>query len=160
MKMSIEIATFAEGCFWGVELTYRKVHGVVDAAVGYMGGALAKPTYHDVCTGHTNHAEVVQVKFDTDIISYAELLETFWTSHDPTQLNRQGPDVGTQYRSAIFYHSPEQHEIALASKTEAEASGRFKRPIVSQIVPAAEFWLAEDYHQQYLIKRGLGSCHV
>jgi peptide-methionine (S)-S-oxide reductase len=158
--MTFEVATFAEGCFWGVELTFSKLPGITQTAVGYMGGNLNNPTYHDVCTDRTGHAEVVQVHFDPDTISYEQLLETFWSSHDPTQLNRQGPDVGSQYRSAIFTHSPQQQEIALASKPKVEAEGRFKRPIVTQIVPAGEFWPAEDYHQKYLIKRGLGSCHI
>lgn len=158
--MGLETATFAEGCFWGVELTYSKLDGVVETAVGYMGGEMRSPTYRDVCTDRTGHAEVVQLKYDPARISYEELLETFWSSHDPTQLNRQGPDIGTQYRSAIFTHTPEQHEAALASKAAQEKSGRFVRPIVTQVVAAGEFWPAEEYHQKYLMKRGLGSCHI
>jgi peptide-methionine (S)-S-oxide reductase len=156
----MEKATFGAGCFWGVEATFRKVKGVVDAAVGYLGGTLASPTYRDVCTGTTGHAEVVQVDYDPSQVSYEELLDVFWNSHNPTTLNRQGPDIGTQYRSAIFYHSPEQAAAAQASKARLETSGRFKRPIVTEITPASTFYRAEDYHQRYLEKRGLGSCHV
>ena len=158
--MSLETATFAEGCFWGVEATYRNTKGVKETAVGYEGGTMPEPTYKDVCTDRTGHAEVVQVKFDPAEISYEELLEVFWSSHDPTQMNRQGPDVGSQYRSAIFYHSPEQQATAEASKKRHDQAGRFKRPIATQIVPATDFWIAEGYHQQYLEKRGLASCHI
>lgn len=153
-------ATFGAGCFWGVEEAFRRIDGVTETAVGYMGGHLDNPTYQDVCSGRTGHAEVVQVEYDPEKVGYDQLLEVFWSSHDPTQLNRQGPDFGTQYRSAIFYHTLEQQEAAEASKQLQEASGRFRRPIVTQIVPAATFWRAEDYHQQYLAKRGMASCHI
>jgi peptide-methionine (S)-S-oxide reductase len=153
-----EKATFGAGCFWGVEATFRRLAGVKFTQVGYTGGTLAKPTYEDVCTGRTGHAEALEVTFDPAVISYHDLLEVFWSNHNPTTLNRQGPDVGTQYRSAIFYHSPEQLAEAQASRDAAQA--QFPRPIVTQIVAAAEFWPAEDYHQQYLEKRGLANCHI
>jgi peptide-methionine (S)-S-oxide reductase len=156
----MEKATFGAGCFWGVEAAFRQLNGVTSTAVGYMGGALKDPTYKDVCTDRTGHAEVVQVEFDPSQISYDELLNTFWENHDPTTLNRQGPDTGTQYRSAIFYHSPEQKAAAEASKEALAQSGKFKRPIVTEITAAPEFWRAEDYHQQYLEKRGLAHCHL
>jgi peptide-methionine (S)-S-oxide reductase len=156
----MEKATFGAGCFWGVEATFRQVKGVTEAAVGYLGGTLANPTYHDVCTGRTGHAEVVQVEFDPAQVSYDDLLEVFWNSHNPTTPNRQGPDVGTQYRSAIFTHSPEQAATAQASKQKQEASGRFKRPIVTEITPTSTFYRAEEYHQRYLEKHGLRNCHV
>jgi len=156
----MEKATFGAGCFWGVEATFRKVKGVKATAVGYMGGSLDKPTYKDVCTDKTGHAEVVQVEYDPAEVSCDQLLNIFWESHDPTTLNRQGPDYGTQYRSAIFYHTTEQQAAAQASKAKLQASGRFKRPIVTEITPAATFWKAEDYHQQYLEKRGMASCHI
>jgi len=155
-----ELATFGAGCFWGVEVTFRNVKGVRDATVGYLGGTMANPTYKDVCTGRTGHAEVVQVVYDPSEISYEKLLEVFWENHNPTTLNRQGPDVGTQYRSAIFYHTPEQKQLAEASKARLAASGKFARPIVTEITPASTFYKAEDYHQRYLEKRGLASCHV
>jgi peptide-methionine (S)-S-oxide reductase len=151
----MEKATFGAGCFWGVEATFRKVPGVGSVQVGYAGGVLENPSYEDVCTGTTGHAEVVQVEFDPSSVSYEELLEVFWSCHDPTQLNRQGPDFGTQYRSAIFFHSPDQEAQALESKRKREASGRHSRPIVTEIVPASEFYPAEEYHQRYLEKRGL-----
>ena len=153
-------ATFGAGCFWGVETAFREVKGVTATRVGYLGGTMKNPTYHDVCTDMTGHAEVVEVEFDQSQVSYEDLLNVFWTCHDPTQLNRQGPDVGTQYRSAIFFHSPEQEEAATASKEKLQASGRYKRPIVTEIAPVSEFWMAEDYHQQYLGKRGIKSCHL
>jgi len=153
-------ATFGAGCFWGVEEEFRKVRGVRDTAVGYSGGRLENPTYEDVCTDRTGHAEVVQVDYDPAEVSYETLLDVFWNGHNPTQLNRQGPDVGTQYRSAIFFHSPEQEAAARAAKEKLEKSGRFSRPVVTEISPAQRFWRAEDYHQRYLEKRGLGSCHV
>jgi len=156
----MEKATFAAGCFWGVETTFRSLPGVSATRVGYTGGTLSRPSYKDVCTDHTGHAEAVEVTYDPAKISYEELLQTFWENHDPTTLNRQGPDVGTQYRSAIFYHSPEQESAARASKERLEKSGAFRRPIVTEIVPAVEFWQAEDYHQQYLEKRGLAHCHI
>lgn len=155
-----QLATFGAGCFWGVEERFRQTPGVVATAVGYMGGKLEKPTYKDVCTDRTGHAEVVQVEFDPARVSYEQLLDLFWKSHNPTTLNRQGPDVGTQYRSAVFFHSPEQEATAKASKEKLQASGRFKKPVVTEITPAATFWRAEEYHQQYLSKRGLGACHV
>jgi peptide-methionine (S)-S-oxide reductase len=156
----MQLATFGAGCFWGVEATFRRVPGVLKTAVGYSGGHLAKPTYEDVCTDRTGHAEVVQVEYDPEKVSYERLLEVFWSSHDPTQLNRQGPDVGTQYRSVIFYHNEEQKAEALESKAGLESLGRFRRPIVTQIVPAAPFYRAEEYHQQYLEKQGLESCSI
>ena len=149
-------ATFGAGCFWGVEVTFRQVKGVTSAQVGYTGGTLQNPTYHDVCSGTTGHAEAVEVDYDPDLVSYEDLLEVFWNNHDPTTRNRQGPDVGTQYRSAIFFHSPEQEAAAVASKQKLEASGRFSKPIATEITAASEFYRrAEDYHQQYLEKRGL-----
>lgn len=153
-------ATFGAGCFWGVEAAFRQVQGVVSTSVGYTGGSLKNPTYEDVCSGRTGHAEAVEVIYDPAKISYAQLLQVFWENHDPTTLNRQGPDVGTQYRSAIFYHSPEQQAAALAAKEKLQTSGRYKRPIVTEIVAASPYYLAEDYHQQYLEKRGLASCHI
>ena len=153
-------ATFGAGCFWGVEATFRQVPGVVSTAVGYLGGTLANPTYQDVCPGRTGHAEVVEVEYDPARVSYDELLAVFWDNHDPTTLNRQGPDVGTQYRSAIFFHTPEQEAAALASRDERERSGRHRRPIVTEITPATAFYRAEDYHQQYLEKRGLSHCSI
>jgi len=155
----MEIATFGAGCFWGIEAAFRQVPGVTDAVVGYAGGHTANPTYKDVCADGTGHAEVVQVTFDPAQLSYEKLLEVFWKIHDPTQLNRQGPDFGTQYRSAIFFHSPEQEAVARKSKEQAQASGRFRRPIVTEITPASAFYRAEEYHQRYLEKRGAASCH-
>jgi peptide-methionine (S)-S-oxide reductase len=156
----MEKATFGAGCFWGVEETFRKIDGVTSAAVGYAGGRTENPTYEDVCTHETGHAEVVEIEFDPVKISYPELLEVFWSNHNPTTLNRQGPDVGDQYRSVIFYHSPEQRATAEASKEELEKSGRFRRPIVTQIEPAPKFYRAEEYHQRYLEKRGLSHCAI
>ena len=156
--MQKEKATFGAGCFWGVEAEFRQIQGIVATAVGYEGGTLHKPTYRDVCTNRTGHAEVVQVEYDPSRVSYEKLLAVFWENHDPTTLNRQGPDVGTQYRSVIFFHSPEQEKAALASKERLQQSGRYRRPIVTQIVPASTFYKAEDYHQQYLEKRGLSTC--
>jgi len=154
----MEKATFGAGCFWGVEAAFQEVEGVVSTAVGYSGGHLQKPTYQDVCSGRTGHAEVVQLEYDPARVSYDQLLDVFWENHDPTTLNRQGPDIGAQYRSAIFFHTPEQEAAARASKTRLERSGRYPRPIVTEITPASEFWRAEDYHQHYLEKRGLASC--
>ena len=148
-----EKATFGAGCFWGVEAEFRKVEGVVDATVGYSGGALENPTYKDVCSGTTGHAEVVEVEYDPFKVSYEELLEVFWETHDPTTPNRQGPDVGTQYRSAIFFHTPEQEAAARASKEQAQAG--FKNAIVTEVTPAAEFYRAEEYHQRYFEKNRL-----
>lgn len=151
-------ATFAAGCFWGVEATFRQIKGVISTCVGYMGGHLDNPTYEAVCTGQTGHAEVVQLDYDPSQVSYETLLKVFWDNHDPSTLNRQGPDVGTQYRSVIFYHTPEQEALAKRSKETLEQSGQYKQPIVTQIVSASSFYLAEDYHQQYLEKRGLSHC--
>jgi peptide-methionine (S)-S-oxide reductase len=153
-------ATFAAGCFWGVEDAFRGVDGVISTTVGYTGGTTKSPTYKEVCTGRTGHAEAVEVEFDPGKISYLELLAIFWKSHDPTTPNRQGPDVGTQYRSAIFYHDPQQEEEARSSKAELEKKGVFKRPIVTEITAASEFYRAEDYHQQYFEKQGVKSCHI
>jgi peptide-methionine (S)-S-oxide reductase len=158
--MATEKATFGAGCFWGVEAAFRQVPGVISTAVGYMGGEMKNPTYRDVCTDQTGHAEVVEVTFDPAKVSYNDMLKTFWENHDPTQFNRQGPDYGRQYRSAIFYHSPEQEAAARASKEALDKSGILKRKIVTEITPATEFWRAEDYHQQYLEKRGMASCHI
>ena len=156
----METASFGAGCFWGVEATFRQVPGVVSTAVGYMGGTLENPAYQDVCTDKTGHAEVVQIIYDPLQTSYNELLKVFWQNHDPTTLNRQGPDAGTQYRSVIFYHTPEQEALARASKESLERAGAFKKPIVTEIVSAPAFWRAEEYHQQYLEKRGLAQCHI
>jgi peptide-methionine (S)-S-oxide reductase len=153
-------AMFGAGCFWGVEEEFRKIPGVIDTAVGYSGGTLDNPTYKDVCNDETGHAEVVEVDYDPAVVPYETLLDTFWNGHNPTQLNRQGPDFGTQYRSAIFFYTPEQEAQAQASKAALEKSGRFQRPIVTEISPAQTFWRAEEYHQRYLEKRGMGSCHV
>jgi peptide-methionine (S)-S-oxide reductase len=153
-------ATFAAGCFWGVEATFRQIDGVSSTRVGYTGGELKNPTYKDVCSDRTGHAEAVEVDYDPAKVKYDDLLQVFWENHDPTQLNRQGPDFGSQYRSAIFYHSPEQEQAARVSKEKLEKSGRFRRSIVTQIVPAVTFYEAEDYHQQYLEKRGLATCHI
>lgn len=155
-----ETATFGAGCFWGVEETFRVLPGVLSTSVGYAGGLTENPNYEAVCTDLTGHAEVVQVTFDPAVIGYEKLLDVFWKNHNPTTQNQQGPDFGSQYRSVIFTHSPEQKKIAEASKTALEASGAWKRPIVTQIVDAQTFYPAEDYHQQYLKKRGLGSCHL
>ena len=158
--VTLQKATFAAGCFWGVEETFRRTRGVVATEVGYVGGQAPNPTYEQVCSGRTGHAEAVEVTFDPTIVNYEALLDIFWENHDPTTLNRQGPDVGEQYRSAIFFHSPEQEAVAKSSKASLEESGRFRRPIVTQITPASTFWRAEEYHQQYLAKRGISSCHI
>jgi len=155
---ALETAVFAAGCFWGVEETFRKVKGVGSTRVGYLGGTLPNPTYEDVCTDKTGHAEAVEVEYDPAQVAYEDLLNVFWNMHDPTTPNRQGPDIGTQYRSAIFYSTPEQEAAARRSKEEMERSGRFRRPIVTEIVPAPELYEAEGYHQQYLAKRGLERC--
>ena len=155
-----EIATFGAGCFWGIEAAFRRVPGVLDAAVGYSGGRTENPTYQDVCTDTTGHAEVVQVTFDPAKLSYEQLLDVFWTIHDPTQVNRQGPDYGKQYRTAIFFHSPEQEAAAKKSKQALEASGKLRRPVATEIAAAGPFWRAEEYHQRYLEKRGAASCHI
>ncbi len=146
-------AIFAAGCFWGVEETFRKVPGVTGTAVGYSGGKTDEPTYEAVCSGRTGHAEVVQVEFDPERVSYHELLTVFWQLHDPTQVNRQGPDVGTQYRTAIFYLNPEQESAARAAKEALDASGRLRAPVATEITPATTFWPAEEYHQRYIEKR-------
>jgi peptide-methionine (S)-S-oxide reductase len=156
----MEKATFGAGCFWGVEAAFRQVNGVQATAVGYAGGNFENPTYEDVCSGHTGHAEVVEVQFDPSLVTYDELLKVFWENHDPTTLNRQGPDVGAQYRSAIFYHTPEQETAARASKAALDESGKFRRPIVTEITPARTFYRAEEYHQQYFEKRGISHCHI
>jgi peptide-methionine (S)-S-oxide reductase len=152
----MEIATFGAGCFWGVEAAFREVDGVVDVLAGYAGGHLSNPTYRDVCSGRTGHAEAVHVEYDPSRVAYAQLLDVFWRAHDPTQVNRQGPDVGEQYRSVIFFHTPAQEAAARASKEALERSGRYQRPIATQILPAPPFYRAEEYHQRYLEKQGLG----
>jgi len=154
------IATFGAGCFWGVEAAYRQIPGVIATEVGFEGGHTENPSYRDVCSHTTGHAEVVQVEYDPARVSYDQLLQVFWENHDPTQLNRQGPDVGDQYRTVIFYHTPEQQAEAEASKAALAASGKYRKPIVTQIVPAEAFYRAEEYHQQYLEKRGLSTCHI
>lgn len=154
----MEKATFAAGCFWGVEATFRGVKGVLSTEVGYTGGKTEDPSYRDVCTDKTGHAEAVEVTYDPSVVSYEDLLRVFWEVHDPTQLNRQGPDFGSQYRSAIFFHSSDQEVAARASKQMLEESGRYKRPIVTEILPAMPFYRAEEYHQQYLEKRGQKTC--
>ncbi|MFQ5743659.1 MAG: peptide-methionine (S)-S-oxide reductase MsrA [Acidobacteriota bacterium] len=151
-------ATFGAGCFWGAEAAFRQVPGVTAAAVGYLGGSLENPTYRDVCSGNTGHAEVVQIEFDESTVSYEKLLEVFWSIHDPTTLNRQGPDIGHQYRSAIFFHSPEQEAAAIQSRDTQQRSGHYPSAIVTEITPASTFYKAADYHQQYLEKRGLIHC--
>ena len=153
-------ATFAAGCFWGVEATFRQLPGVISTRVGYTGGNFANPTYEDVCTDRTGHAEVVQVEYDPSRVTYEQLLDVFWNEHDPTQLNRQGPDVGTQYRSAIFFHTPEQRDAATRSKEALAASGSYRKPIATEIKAASEFYPAEEYHQRYLEKRGLATCKI
>jgi peptide-methionine (S)-S-oxide reductase len=154
-----EIATFGAGCFWGVEETFRQVPGVIETVVGYSNGHTVNPTYKDVCTDETGHAEVVQVSFDPAKVSYQQLLDVFWNAHDPTQVNRQGPDFGAQYRTAIFTHSAEQEATAKKALAHQDASGKFKRPIATEIAPAGPFYSAEEYHQKYLQKRGAPSCH-
>jgi peptide-methionine (S)-S-oxide reductase len=156
----MEKATFGAGCFWGVEAAFRKVKGVVSTVVGYMGGSLENPTYKDVCTDKTGHAEVVQVEFDPDVVSYEELLNLFWEIHDPTQINRQGPDFGTQYRSVIFYHNDNQKKLADASKEQLQRSGKFMGEIVTEITFASTFYRAEEYHQRYYEKHGIDSCKI
>jgi peptide-methionine (S)-S-oxide reductase len=159
--MSTEKATFGAGCFWGVEANFAALPGVTATAVGYEGGSLDKPTYHDVCTDKSGHAEVVELDFDPEKISYAQLLDAFFGLHNPTSLNYQGPDWGTQYRSVVFYHSPEQEAAARARIEELTASGRYApKRVVTQVVPAETFWRAEEYHQRYLEKRGLANCHI
>ncbi len=157
--MKKETATFGAGCFWGVEETFRAIPGVIDTAVGYAGGTTENPTYEQVCSDTTGHAEVVQVTFDPAVVPYGKLLEVFWANHNPTLINRQGPDIGSQYRSVIFTHSDAQKKEAEASRDQLEKSGKWKAPIATQIEPAKQFTRAEEYHQQYLAKRGLSSCH-
>ena len=156
---NLQMATFAAGCFWGVEEAFTKTKGVKSTRVGYIGGDLRNPTYEDVCTDRTGHAEALQLKYDPKEISYEELLDLFWSIHNPTTKNRQGPDIGSQYRSIIFYHTPEQESIAKKSKQELDASKKFQNKIVTEIVPAATFYQAEDYHQKYYQKIGGGSCY-
>lgn len=160
LKSTFLKATFGAGCFWGVEAAFRKVKGVVSTAVGYMGGTLENPTYEEVCTDRTGHAEVVEILYDPAMVSYEDLLDIFWKIHDPTTLNRQGPDYGTQYRSVIFYHTSEQDAAARKSKDIFQQSGEYKRVIVTKIEPAAMFWRAEEYHQQYYEKTGRASCRI
>jgi peptide-methionine (S)-S-oxide reductase len=156
----MEKATFAAGCFWGVEEAFRRAKGVKSTTVGYSGGKVESPDYHSVCSGTTGHAEAVQVEYDPDEVTYDQLLDAFWANHNPTTPNRQGPDVGEQYRSAIFFHTPEQETAAKASKEKLDESGKLRKPIVTEITPASTFWRAEEYHQRYLEKRGLSSCHL
>lgn len=153
-------ATFAAGCFWGVEDAFRHIKGVKSTTVGYTGGTMKNPSYEDVCTGRTGHSEAVEVDYDPAQVTYEQLLGIFWESHDPTTMNRQGPDVGTQYRSAIYFHDAAQEASARGSKSLLEKSGVFKRPIVTEISPASDFYKAEDYHQQYFEKKGMKSCHL
>lgn len=153
--MATEFATFAAGCFWGVEETFRKIPGVVDVEVGYTGGQTPRPTYRDVCSSKTGHAEAVRIEYDPAQVTYNDLLHVFWNNHDPTQLDRQGPDVGPQYRSVIFTHSPEQEQVARSSRDALQASGRHSRPVVTHIEPAKEWYRAEEHHQRYFEKRGV-----
>ena len=153
-------ATFAAGCFWGVEAEFQKVKGIKSTMVGYAGGNFKNPTYHDVCSGKTGHAEAIQIEYDPDLVSFEQLLEIFWNIHDPTTLNRQGLDVGTQYRSAIFFHSPEQEKSAIKSKEHLQNSGRSVNKVVTEIDPASLFYKAEEYHQQYFEKGGIGNCGI
>ena len=156
----IEKVTFGAGCFWGIEAAFKKVKGIISTQVGYSGGTLKNPTYKDVCTNTTGHAEVVQIEFDPNQVSYKDLLEIFWQIHDPTTLNRQGPDIGSQYRSVIFFHSEEQEKLAKESKENLAKSGKYKNTIVTEIILAKEFYRAEEYHQNYYEKNGLGSCNT
>ena len=155
-----EYATFGGGCFWGVEATFQQVTGVVETAVGYSGGHTQSPNYREVCTDKTGHAEVVHIRFNSQKISYEKLLNIFWDAHDPTQLNRQGPDIGSQYRSVVFYHNDQQKQIALKRKKELQNSGKYKNDIVTRIAPFQQFYKAEEYHQKYLEKRGLNNCSI
>ena len=159
-SVKTEKATFAAGCFWGVESAFRQAPGVIDTQVGYTGGKTANPTYKEVCTDATGHAEAIEITFDPAKVSYEKLLELFWRMHDPTSVNRQGPDVGTQYRSAVFYHSPEQKAAAEASKAALDNSGKYKAPVATQILPAGPFYRAEEYHQRYFEKNGGPACHI
>ena len=155
----MNIATFAAGCFWGVEARFRQVPGVISTRVGYTGGHTSEPSYKQVCTGQTGHAEAIEIEFDPKVISYAQLLDIFWQMHNPTTPNRQGPDIGTQYRSAVFYHDEKQKQQADQCKTTLNQQGKFPAPIVTEITAASTFYPAEEYHQCYLEKRGQGSCH-
>ncbi len=159
-KARTEKATFGAGCFWGIEAAFRELDGVIGTAVGYAGGSLENPTYQDVCGDRSGHAEVVEVEFDPSRVSYDKLLDLFWSSHDPTTVNRQGPDIGSQYRSAIFFHNPEQEAAALQSMEALERSGSYRNPVVTEITPAPKFYRAEEYHQRYLEKRGLAHCRI
>ncbi len=158
--MATELATFGAGCFWGVEAAFRRIPGVKETAVGYAGGKTTNPSYKEVCTDRTGHAEVVQVEFDPSQVTFEELLAAFFDLHDPTQLNRQGPDVGTQYRSVVFFHSPEQASQARAMIVRLDESGTLGDPIATQVVAYDQFWRAEEYHQRYLEKRGMAACHL
>jgi len=158
--VAIEKATFGAGCFWGVEAKFGELAGVIDTAVGYEGGSLEHPTYKEVCTDRTGHAEVVEVTFDPSRVSYDRLLDLFFSLHDPTQLNRQGPDWGTQYRSVVFTHSDEQFRQAREKIADLAATGMFRKPVVTEVMPSVRFWKAEEYHQKYLEKRGMVSCHI
>ena len=158
-KNKTEKAVFGAGCFWHVEEAFKKVEGVVNTAVGYSGGNMKNPTYEDVCTDETEHVEVIQIEYEPSKVSYGEILDVFWKIHDPTQLNRQGPDIGTQYRSVIFYHNEEQKKTAIKSKEKLEKSRKYKKPIATEILPAKEFYKAEEYHQRYLEKRNLKACY-
>jgi len=160
MSGLLESATFGAGCFWGVEARFREVKGVKEATSGYMGGQTSQPAYREVCSGASGHAEVVEVKFDPEVCDYKTLLDLFFTMHNPTTLNRQGPDVGSQYRSSIFFHSPQQQAMALASIAEIDQSGKWKDPVVTTVEAAMPFWRAEEYHQRYLEKNGLGHCSI
>jgi peptide-methionine (S)-S-oxide reductase len=159
MSNSIELATFGAGCFWGVEARFREIEGVIEATSGYMGGQ-PEPTYRAVCTGTTGHAEVVQVQFEPHKLEYTELLSLFFSMHNPTTRNRQGPDVGSQYRSVVFYHNPEQQQLAGEFIQQLDQSGRWPQPVVTQLETAVTFWPAEEYHQRYLEKNGLGHCAI
>lgn len=160
MNNKTELATFGAGCFWGVEARFREVEGVLDATSGYMGGGMEDPGYEAVCSGNTGHAEVVQVKYDPQRVAYEDLLALFFNMHNPTTLNRQGPDIGNQYRSVVFHHSGEQKDAAYRAIEELEKSGRWPNPVVTAVEPAQPFWRAEEYHQRYLEKHGLGHCSI
>lgn len=156
----MEKAAFGAGCFWGVEAAFRKIKGVKSTAVGYMGGQTDNPTYEDVCTDETGHVEVVLVEYDPAVTPYGLLLDTFWACHNPTEVNRQGPDEGTQYRTVVFYYNDEQKDAAEIAKKKLADSGKYNKPIATMVEPAQQFHMAEDYHQQYLEKKGLASCHI
>ncbi len=158
-EKNTQVAMFAAGCFWGVEEAFRQINGVKSTMVGYTGGTFENPTYEDVCSDQTRHAEAIQILYDPKVVSYEQLLEVFWSIHDPTTENRQGPDIGSQYRSMIAYHTSEQEEVAKKSKEKLEGSGRFRKKIVTEIVPASIFYKAEEYHQKYYEKNGGGSCY-